>query len=344
MANQQKHTGVLLINLGTPDSPSTRDVRRYLTEFLNDPRVIDINAFGRALLVNGIIVPFRAPKSAKIYKELWDLWGGESPLLTYGNTLQKAVQEKFKGENVTVEFAMRYQNPSIPSVLERMEKVGYDEIIILPLFPQYASASSGSAIEKALKIIKKWWTVPAIKIQPSFFNHEGFITAFVERAKQHDISNMDHVVFSYHGLPERQIDKAHPSFKCKDCNCDEAYKPDQELCYRNACFETTRLIAKRLNLEPTDYTIAFQSRLGKTPWLQPYADQVIEELGKKGHKNLLVFSAAFVSDCLETSIEIGSEYQEIFEEFGGKKVHLVESLNDSPIWIDTVYDIINELR
>lgn len=339
----KKKTGVLLINLGTPDSPSTRDVRRYLTEFLNDPRVIDINAVGRTLLVNGVIVPFRAPKSAKIYKELWELWGGESPLLTYGKKLQQLVQDKYDAQsNVTIEFAMRYQNPSLESVLDRMHKARYDQLIILPLFPHYASSSSGSAIEKAMKIIHKWWDIPEIKIVSHFYNQPNYIKAFVERAKQYEIDTYDHVLFSYHGLPMRQLDKVHPELKCADCNCNEGYKPEYELCYQNQCYETTRLIANSLNISPDRYTVAFQSRLGRTPWLQPYSDQVVEELAKNGTKKILAFSAAFIADCLETSIEIGDEYQEIFEEHGGEKIQLVESLNDSPIWVDAVKEMIDE--
>lgn len=338
-----KKIGVLLINLGTPDSPSIKDVRKYLTEFLNDPRVIDINAFGRFLLVNSVIVPFRAPKSAKIYKELWELWDGESPLLTYGKILQQTLQEKFKGENVTIELAMRYQNPSLDDVLKRMEKVGYDEIIILPLFPHYASASSGSAIEKTYRIIRKWWATPDLKVISNFFDRAGYINAFVDKARQHDIRSFDHVIFSYHGLPERQIEKIHPELKCGDCDCDKKFNTGQRLCYRNECYETSRLIAGELDISEVDYTVSFQSRLGKTPWLQPYSDQVIAELGQKGMKKLLVFSPAFISDCLETSIEIGVEYQEIFEENGGEKVQLVESLNDSPIWINTVEEMVREV-
>lgn len=338
----KKKTGVLLINLGTPDSPSTKDVRRYLSEFLNDPRVIDINAVGRAVLVNGVIVPFRAPKSAKIYKELWELWDGESPLLTFGKKLQKLVQAQFNADEVTIEFGMRYQNPSLNDVLERMQKARYDQLIIFPLFPHYASSSSGSAIEKAMNIIRKWWSIPEVKIISNFYNHPGYISAFVDRAKQYDIESYEHVLFSYHGLPERQIDKVHPELKCADCNCNEKFNPNQELCYRNECYETTRLIAKELGIDPKNYTVAFQSRLGKTPWLQPYSDQVVEHLAKEGKKKILAFSAAFVADCLETSIEIGDEYQEIFEEHGGEKIQLVESLNDSPIWVDTVKSIIEE--
>lgn len=337
-----KKTGILLINLGTPDSPSVRDVRSYLSQFLNDPRVIDINPVGRAVLVNGIIVPFRAPQSAKIYKELWKEWDGESPLLTYGIKLRDALREKFaEHEHIDVEFGMRYKNPSLEDVLGKMEKKGYDEMIIFPLFPHYASSSSGSAIEKALKIIKKWWALPSIKVIADFFDDPGYIDAFVDRGQQYDPASYDHVLFSYHGLPMRQLDKVHPEFKCADCDCHLAFKLDQLRCYRNQCFETTRLIADKLGIPEEKYTVAFQSRLGKTPWLQPYSDKVVEDLAKNGAKRILAFSAAFIADCLETTIEIGDEYQEIFEEHGGEKIQLVESLNDSPKWIDAAHNIIS---
>lgn len=341
----KKKTGVLLINLGTPDSPKTGDVRRYLTEFLNDPRVIDINAVGRTLLVNGVIVPFRAPKSAKIYKELWDLWGGESPLLTYGIKLRDRLREFYKGDGIDVEFAMRYKNPSLDEVLGKMEKVGYERIVILPLFPQYASSSTGSAVEKAMNIIRKWWVIPELKIINHFYDNPGYIEAFVEKGRQYNIDEYDHVLFSYHGLPERQIEKVHPNLKCSDCTCPKQFNPGQESCYRNQCYQTTRLIAQGLGLNSSQYTVAFQSRLGSTPWLTPYSDQVVEELAKAGKKKVLAFSAAFIADCLETSIEIGDEYQEIFEENGGEKVQLVESLNDSELWIETVKSLVdNQLK
>ncbi len=339
-----RKTCVLLINLGTPDSPSTKDVRSYLTQFLNYPRVIDINAVSRAVLVNGIVVPFRAPKSAKIYKELWELWDGDSPLLTYGNKLKELVQEKYPTEsNVTIEFAMRYKNPSLPDVLNRIQKENYEKIILFPLFPHHASSSSGSAIESALSIIHKWWAIPDLSVISHFFDHPGYINAFVEKSKQYDLDEYDHVLFSYHGLPMRHLDKVHPHLKCSDCDCHKHFKtePEFHLCYQNQCYETTRLIAKGMGLTEDQYTVSFQSRLGKTPWLSPYSDQVIEEYAKKGMKKILAFSAAFVADCLETSIEIGDEYQEIFEEHGGEKIQLVESLNDSPLWVDAVKDIID---
>ena len=315
-----KKTCVLLIQLGTPDSPKTSDVRRYLSEFLNDPRVIDLPYLARKLLVNGIIVPFRAPKSAKIYQELWEMSGGVSPLITHTENVTQLLQKKMD-EQFTVEFAMRYQNPSMDMVLEKIRKVNYDKIIIIPLFPQYASASSGSAIEKAMNIIRKWWVIPEIKIVSQFWDSEGYINSIVERSKAFDPKSYDHVLFSYHGLPERHVDKVYEGTDlCADQPCESELNDKNKLCYKATCFATTRLIAEKLNLKDSDYTVCFQSRLDKK-WLTPFSDEIVEEWAKKGAKKLLVFSPAFVADCLETLVEIGSEYQEIFEEHGGETVH-----------------------
>jgi len=297
-----------LIQLGTPDSPRTSDVRRYLSEFLNDPRVIDLPFLARKLLVNGVIVPFRAPKSAKIYQELWDMSYGVSPLITHTENITELLQEKMD-EQFTVEFAMRYQNPSMDMVLEKIRKVNYDKIIIIPLFPQYASASSGSAIEKAMNIIRKWWVIPELKIVSQFWDSEGYINSIVERSKAFDLTSYNHVLFSYHGLPERHVDKVYEGTDlCTDQPCETELNEKNKLCYKATCFATTRLIAKKLNLKESDYTVCFQSRLTKK-WLTPFSDQVVEEWAKKGAKKLLVFSPAFVADCLETLVEIGSEYQ-----------------------------------
>jgi ferrochelatase len=335
-------TGVLLIQLGTPDSPSTSDVRTYLTEFLNDRRVIDIPWLARKILVNGIIVPFRAPKSAKIYKELWEHGKGKSPLLTHTQTVQKLVQERFNATEVTIEMAMRYQNPSMDSVLERMRKVNYDQLIILPLFPQYASASSGSAIEKAMSIISKWWVIPEVKIISQFWDKDGYIDSIVDRAKSFDWRVYDHVLFSYHGLPERQVDKVYDgSDLCSDQPCETEMNDANKFCYKATSYATTRLIAEKLQIPEDKYTVCFQSRLDKK-WLTPFSDKIVEEWGKKGAKKLLVFSPAFVADCLETIIEIGGEYQEIFEENGGEKVQLVPSSNDHPRFIDCLVSLIEE--
>jgi len=336
-----KKIGVLLIQLGTPDSPKNSDVRRYLKEFLMDPRVIDIPFFSRLLLVRGIIVPFRTPKSAKIYKELWDLGKGKSPLLTHTEEVKRLLQKRFDSDNVTVEMAMRYQNPSMESVLDRMHKANYDELIILPLFPQYASASTGSAVQKAMEIIQKWWVIPEIKIISQFYNHEGYIDSIVERSKEFDLASYDKIMFSYHGLPERQVDKVYDDGLCSDQPCESEVNDHNKFCYKATCYATTRLIAAKLGLSEEQYIVSFQSRLDKK-WIEPFSDKIIEQWGKEGKKRVLAFSPAFVADCLETLIEIGGEYQEIFEEHGGEKVQLVPSSNDHPRFIDCLEDLIRK--
>jgi protoporphyrin/coproporphyrin ferrochelatase len=337
-----KKTGVLLIQLGTPDSPSRSDVARYLREFLGDPRVIDIPYLSRKLLVNGIIVPFRAPKSAKIYKELWELGNGVSPLMTHSESVQRLLQSRFGSENVTVELAMRYQNPSMDSVLARMQKANYEKIVIIPLFPQYASASSGSAIDKAMDIIRKWWVVPDISIVSQFYDHEGYIDSIVERTKEFDLADYDRIMFSYHGLPERHVDKVYnDGSPCADHNCEHEVAEDAKFCYKATCYATTRLLAAKLGLREDQYVVSFQSRLDQK-WIQPFSDEIIRQWGKEGAKKVLAFSPAFVADCLETLIEIGEEYQELFVEHGGEKVQLVPSSNDHPRFIDCLEDLVRK--
>jgi ferrochelatase len=337
-------TTVLLVNLGTPDSTSVKDVRRYLFEFLNDPRVIDIPAIARFLLVNLIIVPFRAPKSAKIYKELWVKNGLSvgvegSPILFWGKSVQQKLQKEL-GDNFDVQLAMRYQNPSLGEVLKNLYKKNLEKIIIIPLFPQYASATTGSVIEKVMKIISKWWVIPEIKLVSQFYDNEGFIDTVVERAKKYNIDEYDHILFSYHGLPVRQVDKVYKDGTlCEEHNCESEINDTNRYCYKATCYATTRLIAQKLNLPNEKFTVCFQSRLDKD-WLEPFTDKLIVEQAKKGAKKLLVLSPAFVADCLETLIEIGIEYQKLFVEHGGEKVQLVESLNDHPMWIDTLKRIV----
>jgi len=337
-------TAVLLVNLGTPDSPSVKDVRKYLFEFLNDPRVIDIPAILRFFLVNLIIVPFRAPKSAKIYEELWvnnGLPDGKkgSPILYYGKSVQEKLQNSL-GNKFDVYLAMRYKNPSIDNVLSDIHSKNYEKIIVIPLFPQYASATTGSVIDKIMKIVSKWCVIPELKFINQFYDNPGFINTIIERAKEHNINEYDHVLFSYHGLPVRQVDKVYKDgTHCEEHNCETEINETNKYCYKATCYATTRLIAKKLNLPKEKYTVCFQSRLDKN-WLEPFADKVIIEQAKKGVKRLLVFSPAFVADCLETLIEIGVEYQKLFEEYGGEKVQLVESLNNHPMWIETLKEIV----
>lgn len=329
---------VLLVNLGTPKAPTVSKVRKYLSQFLNDPRVIDINPIGRFFLVNGIIVPFRAPKSTKIYKELWTDKG--SPLIIHGEALKKKVQAEL-GDEYVVELAMRYQEPSIPSVLEKIKSYNVKEIIVLPLFPQYASSSTGSAIQAVLEVIKNWWVIPELKIVSQYFERPDYIEAQAQVAAPYHHEDYDHVLFSYHGLPVRQVDKVYNEGLCKDHHCEDTYDRENQFCYKAACFETTRLIAKRLGIPEDKYTIGFQSRLNEK-WLTPFSDELVEQFAKEGKKKLLVFSPAFTADCLETTIEIGDEYHEIFTENGGEQLQLVPSLNDSPQWVNTVANIIRE--
>ncbi len=335
-ANGHARVGVLLINLGTPDSPKTGDVRRYLFQFLNDPRVIDINPVARAALVNLFIVPFRAPKSAKTYEQLWTDEG--SPLKIYGERLRDSVDASL-GEDYEVELAMRYQNPSIPDVLERMRKKNHEKIVVIPLFPQYASASGGSALDQAMKTISDWWVIPEVQFISQYFDDEKMLEAFAERARQYDIGSYDHILFSYHGLPERQVDKVYEEGVCEDRDCENEITQENKFCYKATCFATTRMLAEKLGIPEERYTVCFQSRLNDR-WLKPFSDEMVEQKGKEGAKRLLVFSPAFVADCLETNVEIGIEYQELFEEHGGEKVQLVESLNDHPLWVESLKEMV----
>ena len=337
-----KKTAILLINLGTPDSPKVADVRRYLTQFLNDPRVIDLPWLGRKLLVNGIIVPFRAPKSAKEYQKLFDLCDGESPLLTYGIELRDKLQALYNSENITVELAMRYGNPSIKSVLEKIRQRNYDKVVVVPLYPHYASSSSGTVLEEVMKHISKWWVIPEIKLVGQFYDHPEYLKAFKEVVKNYNHEDYDHVLLSYHGLPERHVDKVYvDNTSCSEHNCENGVSEESKLCYKAACFETTKLLINLLNLPKEKCTTSFQSRLGKDPWIKPYTDMVLEDLAKQGKKKILVYSPAFVADCLETLIEIGSEYNHEFQERGGEKVQLVESLNAHDAWVNGLKNILS---
>lgn len=330
--------GILLINLGTPDSPSVKDVRKYLREFLMDEYVIDMPFIPRWMLVNLIIAPFRGPKSAEVYQELWTDKG--SPLLYYSEDIRDNWQ-KHVGEDVVVKLAMRYQKPSIQSVADEMEQLNLDELEIIPLYPQHASSSSKSSIDKALSIVKKWKKQPKIEVVENFFQRaeliEGFTNVLVNNAKKYlDNEKYDHILFSYHSIPERHILKDCTNGYCKlDNECCKTLQSENWLCYRAQCYETTRILVKKLGLKQEDYTTCFQSRLAtraKDPWLQPYTSEVLVDLAKKGKKRLLVFSPAFVADCLETIVEIGIEYAEIFKENGGEHVQLVESVNDTSLF------------
>ncbi len=334
--------GVLLVNLGTPDSPSTKDVRRYLDEFLMDPRVIDINPVSRALLVKGIIAPFRSPKSAKLYKRIWGDETG-SPLLHYSKLQLHLLRERL-GDKYQVELAMRYQRPSIASALSNLKSALVESIQVIALFPQYASASTGSVHEKVMEIVSKWSTIPSISFANSFHNNELMIETFANNAKKYQPETYDHILFSFHGLPQRQLIKCdHTGQYClKVEGCCNTLNDTNKFCYSAQSHDTARLIAGKLNLPEEKYTICFQSRLGKDPWVQPYTSEVVAKLAKEGKKRLLVFCPAFVADCLETVYEVTEEYGAEFKALGGEHIQLVESLNDAPTWIDALEKMVKD--
>lgn len=331
--------GVLLVNLGTPDAPTVSAVRKYLKQFLLDPRVIDYPWIARQLLIRGIILPFRSRSSAKLYKRLWEEKG--SPLKFHGYKVAEDLQ-KMMGEEYHVELAMRYQSPSIESAVDKMMKAGVSEIVVFPMFPQYASASTGSAHEEVMRVMTTYNNIPPVKFINSFYDHPKMLDVIVENAKQFNFDDYDHIIFSYHGIPKRHLRKA--DISCKYCqkvdNCCGKLSKVNQFCYSAQSYATTRALVERLKLPKDRYTTSFQSRLGREEWTTPYTIDIIEGLAEKGAKKLLVFSPAFVADCLETTVEIKFEYQEDFEKAGGEHIDLVPSLNDHPMWVEAIRDIV----
>ncbi|MDX2090098.1 MAG: ferrochelatase [Kofleriaceae bacterium] len=327
--------GLLLINLGTPDEPTTPAVRRYLREFLGDPRVLDISGIGRAILLNAVILPTRPAKSAAAYRTIWDPERG-SPLLYHSRDLATRVADRL-GKEWRVELAMRYGKPSIERGLDALIEAKVDRIVVLPLFPQYASSSTGTAVARVWELAAKKWNVPALDVVPAFFDDPGFLDAFAAVGRPAlDAAKPDHVLMSFHGLPVRQITKTDATgghcFASPSC-CETLANPN---CYRAQSYYTARELARRLDLPTERYTVCFQSRLGRTPWIQPFTDVVLDDLAKQGKKRLAVFCPAFVADCLETVEEIGMRAVEQWKAAGGEELVLVPSLNATPAWIDAV--------
>lgn len=336
-------TGVLLVNLGTPKSSAPGDVFTYLNEFLTDGRVIDFPWIPRQLLVRGIIVPFRYKNSSRTYQAIWDKEKG-SPLMYHSVALTEKVRTRLS-ENYIVELAMRYQEPSIEQGLERLRKQKVNSIVVFPLYPHYASSSTGTVHQKVMEVVSKWQNIPNMRFVNSYCDHPKFIEAIVEKVHMFNLQDFDHVLFSYHGIPVRHIRKAdeaetycYQNGKGSSC-CDQLTSINQ-FCYRAQSFATTRALVKALALKEGFYSTAFQSRLGKEEWIQPYTSDAIEELAKAGKKKVLVISPAFTADCLETIFEVSVEYQEEFEHHGGEKLQLVESLNDSDLWADAVVELV----
>ena len=327
---------LLLVNLGTPDKPSYFSVFKYLRQFLMDGRVLNVNSILRYFLVNFYICPTRSFATTKLYQQVWDDKKG-SPLLYNTEKLSENVQKKLS--NYDVYFAMRYQNPSIENVLEQILEKNPDELIILPLFPHYAAATTGSVYEEVSRLLSKKWVVPQVKFINQFYDNEKFLNAWVDKASKFDINSYDKVIFSYHGVPNSHVDNVYPDSLCKDNDCEDKITNNNKFCYKATTYETTKLLASKLKIPEENYIVTYQSRLTDN-WISPFTDDVLKSSPKNGDKNILVFSPAFTADCLETIIEIGDEYKEFFQESGGENLDYVESLNYSDLWADAIIDII----
>lgn len=324
---------MLVANLGTPSSPQTGDVRRYLREFLSDPRVLDIAALPRWLLVNAVIAVFRAPRSAAAYRKVWSERG--SPLLANGHDLRDALSAEL-GPGFEVALGMRYAEPSLAHALDALLAHDLARIVFVPLFPQYASSSSGSALERLHALVGERWNVPAVSTLPEFFDEPGFIAALAEiAAKRLDAFRPDHVLFSYHGLPERQVRKSDPTGRhcLASGGCCDAIFAANRHCYRAQCFATSRALASALHLPAGSHSTAFQSRLGRTPWITPHTDAVLPELARAGAKRLAVLCPSFVADCLETLEEIALRGAEQWRGLGGEALELVPCANAHPAFV-----------
>ncbi len=328
---EAERTGVLLLQLGTPDAPTPRAVRRYLREFLGDPRVLDMPALGRWLLLHAVILPFRPRRAAAAYRQIWTEAG--SPLLVHGRALEEAVRREL-GADFCVALAMRYGHPSIAEALERLLAEGVERVVAVPLFPQEAGSSSGSALERTLTLVGRRWQVPALTTLGPFPEDPGFIEATAEIARPIlRAQRPDHVLFSYHGLPERQIRRGDPSgahcLTRPDC-CDRPDAAATRHCYRAQCFATSRALRTALGLPAERSSTCFQSRLGRIPWIRPFTDERLPELRAEGVRRLVVLCPSFVADCLETLEEIGLRAARQWSELGGESLTRVPCVNASP--------------
>lgn len=332
--------GVLLIQLGTPDSTKVSDVRSYLREFLSDPRVIDLPSVARALLLNAVILPFRPRRSAEQYEKIWNEEG--SPLTIHTEALAREVQEAL-GDGYRVAFGMRYKHPPIDLAVEELVGANCERIVVLPLFPQYASASTGSALEEALRVIGGRWNVPDLVTVGDFYDDPGFIRSVAAVAQAHLASfQPDHVVLSYHGLPQKQIRKSDPTgqwcLQSETC-CDRIVEANR-YCYRAQCFATTRALAKEMELSPGRFSTTFQSRLAGQKWIEPYTDVEIGALYDSGVRRLAVLTPSFTADCLETLEEIGIRLRAQWESLGGEDFLVVPCVNAETVWVSAVSGLV----
>jgi ferrochelatase len=334
--------GILLVNLGSPDSATVPDVRRYLREFLMDPRVIDIPWPARFALVNGIIAPFRSAKSAEAYQKIWTEEG--SPLVAISGRLAAALQEEL---GIHVGVAMRYQNPGIAQTIEKLSVAGVRRLIVIPLFPHYAMSSYESAVVKVQQVAEQVAPWITLSVVPPYFDHPGYLDALVSVSRPHiEDGEGHHLLFSFHGVPERHILKADTSgchcLKVENC-CETAEpSPAHKTCYRRQCIATVNAFATRAGLQPGTYSYSFQSRLGKDKWLEPATQDQLVRLARSGTRRLTVLCPAFTVDCLETIEEIGIRGKELFLAQGGAEFSMIPCLNDHPVWVKSLAALARE--
>ena len=334
--------GVLLVNVGSPDSPAVKDIKRYLREFLMDERIIDLPYLLRYTLVNGIILNTRPPKTSKAYQKIW--WNEGSPLIVITKRLTEKIQQQV---SVPVVMAMRYGNPNIASGLQQLHDQGVDEVLLMPLYPQYAMATTQTIEVLAQQLVKKQFPKMKLIKFPAFFHRSEYIEALAEVTRKYLENNpCDHLLFSYHGVPERHLRKTSPTPAHKNIventSCCNPYSEEGKYCYRSHCFETTRLLAEKLELKENTYSQSFQSRLGNDKWITPFTADKIAQLAQQGVKKLAVITPAFVTDCVETLEEIEMAGGKTFRENGGEEFRMVPCLNDSNLWVHALSKWINE--
>jgi len=326
-----KAKGVILVNLGSPDSTKISDVRRYLREFLMDPRVLDAPWPIRFFVVHGLILPFRPKQSAEAYASIWEPLG--SPLILTSRQVQAQLQQRV---NLPVELGMRYRLPSIHHALQNLTRQGVEECLLIPLFPHFAMSSYETAVERVRELAREIHPSLQLVVQPPYFEAPDYVSALAKVAEDYLRRPYDHLLFSFHGVPERHLRKSDPTKNhcLQSPNCCDQTGPARATCYRAQCFATVKAFTQLTGV--TRYSVAFQSRLGRDPWLKPYTDHELTRLAQNGIKRLLVMCPAFVADCLETLEEIGMRGRETFLHAGGQEYHMIPCLNQHPAWIDTL--------
>ena len=336
---------ILILNVGTPAEPTARGLRQFYKFFFSDPFVFDMPGWSRWLLRNFIILPFRAPKTAKDYKKIW-LENG-SPLKVYTEELCENLQKSLdpSKNRIVVAMGMAYSEPFISDTMSRLQRQGVRDILILPLFPQYSTATTGSLIHGVEQAAAKWEEVPRMVMVDDLYSELAFVNAWASLINKHlprdnPGTNVEHVIFSYHGLPEKNIKKADENNYCEFGSCCDVINEKNQSCYRAQCMQTTRSIVAALGWREDFYSIAFQSRFGRDPWIQPYLDEHLIQLAGRGVKRVAVATPSFVSDCLETIHEIGIEYRKLFIEHGGEELILIPNLNNDENWFSAVVQII----